>query len=120
MPWTLAEIFRTRRFQKDERVVRIENLNFRHFKREVITENVELVTIDVSFVSIKRIFEVVAEEFSENPSVLGLLKPQFEAPAKCLRKGVVKKRKTPLCALMKSGISLLNSDLTPLRRIRLR
>ena len=41
----------------DERVVSLENTNFRYLDFEVIGEKVDFISIDVSFISLKYIFE---------------------------------------------------------------
>ncbi len=65
------------RLRNDPRVVVPERTNARHLDREDIPEPVDLVTIDVSFISARLILPVVAE-VAAGADVLVLVKPQFE------------------------------------------
>lgn len=63
--------------RNDPRVVLDENVNVRHLNREDLPEAVDLITADLSFISLTRILEVL-KQFSEGLFLL-LVKPQFEA-----------------------------------------
>ncbi len=70
------------KLRQDNRVVVMEGTNARFLDH--LPEPVELVTIDVSFISLKIILPVVRDWFSSNQhlaggSVIALVKPQFEA-----------------------------------------
>jgi 23S rRNA (cytidine1920-2'-O)/16S rRNA (cytidine1409-2'-O)-methyltransferase len=66
------------KLRQDERVVVMERTNARYM--ESLPENVRLVTIDVSFISLKLILPVVKNWFdTEGGNVIALIKPQFEA-----------------------------------------
>ena len=71
------------KLRQDERVVVVEGTNARFI--ETLPDAVELITIDVSFISLKIILPVVMNWLSknsqQNPSgtVIALIKPQFEA-----------------------------------------
>jgi 23S rRNA (cytidine1920-2'-O)/16S rRNA (cytidine1409-2'-O)-methyltransferase len=66
------------KLRQDPRVVLMERTNARYVER--LTEPVELVTIDASFISLKILLPVVAGWFSPNAGqVIALIKPQFEA-----------------------------------------
>lgn len=54
------------------------------------TEDVGLVTVDVSFISLKKVLPHLALLFSDRTDVIVLVKPQFEAEPKDAPKGVVK------------------------------
>jgi len=71
-------------------VVRIENIDARTLDRVLISEPAELITIDVSFVSLKLIVPVVAAIAASAAEMVALIKPQFEAGRKLVRKGVVR------------------------------
>ncbi|MFC1501506.1 TlyA family RNA methyltransferase [Elusimicrobiota bacterium] len=74
----------------DPRVVNIENTNFRYFSSEILKENIEFVTIDVSFISLEKILPVAAKNIALGGSIVAMVKPQFEALSKETVKGVVK------------------------------
>jgi 23S rRNA (cytidine1920-2'-O)/16S rRNA (cytidine1409-2'-O)-methyltransferase len=68
------------RLRQDKRVIVIERTNIRHFKPErVITDPIELATIDASFISLKLVIPRVIPLLSPHGSILALVKPQFEA-----------------------------------------
>lgn len=78
----------------DERVVSLENTNFRYLDFEVICEKVDFISIDVSFISLKYIFENLYKFLKEDSKIVALIKPQFECEGKSLnKKGIVKSKK---------------------------
>ena len=78
------------RLKKDPRIVNIEKTNFRYFPKELLKENIEFVTIDVSFISLGKIIPVAKEILAPGGEMVALVKPQFESPARELKNGVVK------------------------------
>jgi 23S rRNA (cytidine1920-2'-O)/16S rRNA (cytidine1409-2'-O)-methyltransferase len=82
------------RLKSNPKVVNLEGVNFRYFSSENLKRTIEFVTIDVSFISLENILPNVADFLSENALVLAMVKPQFEAEQKDLRKGVVKDEET--------------------------
>jgi 23S rRNA (cytidine1920-2'-O)/16S rRNA (cytidine1409-2'-O)-methyltransferase len=77
------------RLQRDERV-RMIKLNARHMTRDSLPEQVDLAVIDCSFISLGLLLGPVASVLKPGGRVLAMIKPQFEAGAKALRRGVVK------------------------------
>ncbi len=78
--------------RKNPKIIPIENVNFRHFEkigRGFIKEKIDVITVDVSFISLKIILPVISGFFENGVKVLALVKPQFELGAEKLRKGVV-------------------------------
>jgi 23S rRNA (cytidine1920-2'-O)/16S rRNA (cytidine1409-2'-O)-methyltransferase len=75
--------------RQDPRVVVIERTNIRHMPYEKISEKVDIVVADTSFISLKIVIPS-AEKFMKNDTVvLALIKPQFEAGRKNIGKGGV-------------------------------
>jgi 23S rRNA (cytidine1920-2'-O)/16S rRNA (cytidine1409-2'-O)-methyltransferase len=66
------------RLRKDSRVVCMERTNIRYLDTRSIDCLVDLVTIDVSFISLKKVLPKVAEVLKLGGCVLALIKPQFE------------------------------------------
>ncbi|MFA6957843.1 MAG: TlyA family RNA methyltransferase [Thermoanaerobaculia bacterium] len=62
----------------DERVVNREKCNARYLDASDFEESVELVSIDVSFISLKLILPAVLEFIAPGGRVVALIKPQFE------------------------------------------
>jgi 23S rRNA (cytidine1920-2'-O)/16S rRNA (cytidine1409-2'-O)-methyltransferase len=66
------------KLRRDSRVVSLEKINARNLKFDVIGTSVELVTIDVSFISVTLILPVLPPLLEGPADVLVLVKPQFE------------------------------------------
>ncbi|MFW2331796.1 MAG: TlyA family RNA methyltransferase [Nitrospinota bacterium] len=80
------------RLREDSRVVSLERTNARttDFK-SLISDKIELIVIDVSFISLKLALIPSLESLEEDGTIVALLKPQFEVGReKVRRKGVVK------------------------------
>lgn len=77
------------RLRQDERVIVMERQNARYL--ESLPEPVDLVTIDVSFISLSHILGTAARLIKPDGKVICLIKPQFEAGKDGVdRKGVVR------------------------------
>ena len=83
------------KIRNDERVVVMEKTNARHLTKEHFSDAAGIIVIDVSFISLKKIFPVVNKIGENGTIVVALIKPQFEVgKGKDLIKGVVKNEKT--------------------------
>ena len=79
------------KLRSDERVVCMERTNARYLTREQIAEELNFVSIDVSFISLHLILPAVRALLSKDGQVVCLVKPQFEAGReKVGKKGVVR------------------------------
>jgi 23S rRNA (cytidine1920-2'-O)/16S rRNA (cytidine1409-2'-O)-methyltransferase len=79
------------RLRNDPRVVVIEGLNARHLSPSDLPGPVDLVVVDVSFISLAQILPRVPPVLRPGADVIALVKPQFEAGrAEVGRKGVVR------------------------------
>ena len=79
------------RLRENERVVVHEGLNARFLQLQDIGEPAELVTIDVSFISLQLILPPLTEILEPKGQIIALLKPQFEVGRENLPSdGVVK------------------------------
>ena len=76
--------------RNDPRVVVIEHFNARHLRPADLPGPVDLVTIDVSFISLRHILPVIPPVLRPRADVIALVKPQFEAGRKEVRKGVIR------------------------------
>jgi 23S rRNA (cytidine1920-2'-O)/16S rRNA (cytidine1409-2'-O)-methyltransferase len=77
------------KLRQDPRVVVIERTNIRHMPAELIREPVDLVTIDVSFISLKIVVPAVTALMGKDARILALIKPQFEVGKNQVGKGGV-------------------------------
>ena len=64
--------------RRDERVVVREGINARYLEPQDIGDPIELVTIDVSFISLRLILPVLPDLLAPDADVVALVKPQFE------------------------------------------
>ena len=77
------------KLRQDPRVAVFERTNIRHLPFETVGESVDLVTIDVSFISLRIVIPAVLQFMKENAAVLALIKPQFEVGKGQVGKGGV-------------------------------
>lgn len=66
------------KLRRDPRVVSLEKTNARYLEPQAIGEPVDLVTMDVSFISATLILPVVPRLMNKRAGILVLAKPQFE------------------------------------------
>ncbi len=77
--------------RNDDRVVCMEKTNIRYVTPEDIGEPVDFSSIDVSFISLKKVLLPVKNILGTNGKIVCLIKPQFEAGReKVGKKGVVR------------------------------
>ncbi len=75
----------------DSRVVVMERTNFRYVKPEEIGEPIDFASVDVSFISLKKILPPAKNLLKRDGTMVCLIKPQFEAGRdKVGKKGVVR------------------------------
>jgi len=67
------------RIRSDPRVLVREGVNARYITAADIPHPVDVVTIDVSFISLRHIFPVLPALLTSGADVVALIKPQFEA-----------------------------------------
>lgn len=80
--------------RNDPRVVNMEKVNIRYLDKEKIAEKADLISIDVSFISLKLVFPVAADLLANDGKLVCLVKPQFEAGREQVgKKGIVKDKK---------------------------
>lgn len=77
------------KLRQDSRVVVIERTNIRHMPPQAIPEPVDLITIDVSFISLKIVVPAVLDFMARDARILALIKPQFEVGKHQVGKGGV-------------------------------
>lgn len=75
--------------RKDPRVVLLERTNIRYLSPDRLPEKPDMITIDVSFISLKLVLPKVYEILKPNGEVIALIKPQFEVGRFEVEKGGV-------------------------------
>jgi 23S rRNA (cytidine1920-2'-O)/16S rRNA (cytidine1409-2'-O)-methyltransferase len=79
------------RLRTDPRVVVREGVNARTLSADEVPTDVDLVTIDVAFISLRHILPALAPRLRAGADVVALVKPQFEAErAEVGRGGIVR------------------------------
>ena len=78
------------KLRSDPRVVLMEKTNFRYIESGKIPEKLDLIVIDVSFISLDKILPKAKEHLKPEGQMIVLIKPQFELSPKEVGKGVVK------------------------------
>ena len=79
------------KLRQDERVIVIERTNARNIGADSIPEKVDLVTVDVSFISLRLIVPAVLPSMRPSAGLVTLIKPQFEVGKGQVGKGGVVK-----------------------------
>ncbi len=77
------------KLQKDPRVVNLERRNIRYLQRDEVGEEVDLILIDTSFISIEKFLAHLLGFLKRGGTILGLIKPQFEVGKGDVGKGGV-------------------------------
>jgi len=111
------------KLRQDERVVTMEKTNIRYLKPEDLEDTVSFASVDVAFISLKKVLLPVRELLGEDGRVVCLVKPQFEAGReKVGKKGVVRDKKVHMevaCRIMAYalciGLQILALSFSPIK-----
>jgi len=109
--------------KNNDRVINIENTNFRYADTSVFTDTVDIITADVSFISLKFILPKIVEISHENTNIVVLVKPQFEAGKNNVGKnGIVKDKRIHFAVLNnfneychENGLIIVNITYSPIQ-----
>lgn len=77
------------KIRNDQRIVLLERTNLRHL--ESLPEKVDLVTLDLSFISILKVMPAIKNIIKAEVKIITLIKPQFEAKREDIRRGGIVK-----------------------------
>jgi len=82
------------KLRQDPRVVSMEKTNIRYVTEDDLPQKVDFVSIDVAFISLKKVMTAVFNLMKDDAHIVCLIKPQFEAGReKVGKKGVVREPK---------------------------
>ncbi len=81
------------RIKSDERVINLEKTHVRELTPKIITDLNDGCVIDVSFISLEKIFPFIHQFLKPNAFVIALVKPQFEVGKNNIGKGGIVKDK---------------------------
>jgi 23S rRNA (cytidine1920-2'-O)/16S rRNA (cytidine1409-2'-O)-methyltransferase len=79
------------KLRKNQKVICHEKVNARYLESGFLPEKIDVLTIDVSFISVTRVIPPVDKFLKKNGIAFILVKPQFEAERKNVMKGGVVK-----------------------------
>lgn len=83
------------KLRQDDRVVVMERTNIRYVTKDDIEDQIEFISIDVSFISLELVLPVAYELLKDKADLVCLVKPQFEAGREKVGKnGIVRDKKT--------------------------
>ena len=75
------------KLRTDARVVVIDRTNIRHFDAETLNDEIDIITIDTAFISLKNVIPKAVEIVKHGGEIIALIKPQFEVPKDMIGKG---------------------------------
>lgn len=78
------------KLRNHNQVVSIENKHINDLEKSEIKDEIDIIVMDISFISIKKVLHKIKEFLSENSYAVFLIKPQFEAEKEYIDKGIVK------------------------------
>jgi 23S rRNA (cytidine1920-2'-O)/16S rRNA (cytidine1409-2'-O)-methyltransferase len=77
------------KLRQDPRVINLERTNIRHLDNQLITEPLDFISVDVSFISLKLVLPKAIELIKPEYEMVLLIKPQFEAGKERMKKSGV-------------------------------
>ena len=109
--------------RSDERVVNLERMNARYLSKENLPEQIDFMTMDLSFISLDKVLPHVRQFLSNDGEIIALVKPQFEAGRENVgKKGVVRDSKVHEEVLKKviqvaqdNQLTVLGVDFSPIK-----
>ena len=111
------------KLRNDPRVVCMEKTNIRYVTSEQIPEKIDFASVDVSFISLKKVLGPARELLQDDARMVCLIKPQFEAGReKVGKKGVVRDKAVHLEVIemilqfvTSIHFEILNLDYSPIK-----
>ena len=77
------------KLRNDSRVKSIENKHINDLEKSDLNDEIDVIVMDISFISIKKVLYKIKELLKENGVAIFLIKPQFEAERNEIEKGIV-------------------------------
>ena len=74
----------------NNKIKSIENKHINNLEKEDIENEIDIIVMDISFISIKRVLHKIEEFLKKDGFTVFLIKPQFEAEREDIEKGIVK------------------------------
>ncbi len=99
--------------QSDPRVVVMDRTNARHLKEGDVPEPVDFISMDLSFISVLKVFDTVRSLYAPARGIM-LIKPQFEAEKSEHKKGVVRRKENHEAILNRTVTGLMDRGMVML------
>ena len=77
------------KLRNDNRVKSIENKHINDLEKSDLQDDIDIIVMDISFISIKKVLYKIKELLKDNGFAIFLIKPQFEAERDEIKKGIV-------------------------------
>jgi 23S rRNA (cytidine1920-2'-O)/16S rRNA (cytidine1409-2'-O)-methyltransferase len=99
----------------------MEGIHIKDLKLEDLGGEVDVVVVDVSFISLSHVFQKAYDALAESGVIVALVKPQFEAGKEHIKKGVITDELVHRHVLedvrtyaIDAGFKDLHSDISPI------
>ncbi len=92
------------KLRNDPRIVNMEKVNIRYLVKDKISDTIDFISIDVSFISLKLVFPVAAGILKPEGEMVCLVKPQFEAGRAQVGKNGIVRDKEVHCAVLENTL----------------
>ena len=77
------------KLRNDTKVKSIENKHINDLEKKDLQDDIDIIVMDISFISIKKVLYKIKELLKDNGFAIFLIKPQFEAERNEINKGIV-------------------------------
>ena len=77
------------KLRNDTKVKSIENKHINDLEKSDLQDDIDIIVMDISFISIKKVLYKIKELLKDNGFAIFLIKPQFEAERNEINKGIV-------------------------------
>ena len=75
---------------KEKKIISMQKTNARYLDKKIINHKIDIIVCDVSFISLKKVIKPNLCFLKNHSIIIILIKPQFEANKKEIKKGVVR------------------------------
>ena len=106
----------------DKKVILYENLNAKYISRDIVDDDIDFMSMDVSFISVSKLLLPVSNVINNRARAVILIKPQFEVGRENVGNGVIKNKKLHIDVIKKIidlskflNYSILGLDYSPIK-----
>jgi 23S rRNA (cytidine1920-2'-O)/16S rRNA (cytidine1409-2'-O)-methyltransferase len=79
------------RLRERDEIVSMEQTDIRTLDPALLTQPPDFAAVDVSFISLKLVLPLIGKLLKQRASIVALIKPQFEAQRRDIKKGIVRR-----------------------------